>query len=392
MQNQDGRSIETLLQHVADEKPSGSPVAPPIAQTSLFVFDTVDELWESQAATVGPPFCYSRITNPTLDIVEQKIAMLEATDCCKCYASGMAAISSAIMSCVQTGSHVIALDTCYGPTKQFLKDYLPKFGINTTFVDGLTTESFLNAIRPETTCVYLESPGSILFRILDIEAITSVCRDKGITTILDNSYSSPIFQQPSKFGVDIVVHSATKYLGGHSDVVAGALCTTKMRMEKIIANETALFGGALPPFPAWLLLRGLRTLPMRMNWARDAGRIVFEFLRDHPEVEEVFHVGDPDHPRKDLVQKQMTGSSSLLSFLPKFRDMDDVKKFIESLDVFQIGVSWGGFESLSVPLHYHPSDWPEPRWVIRLYLGFEDPYDLVNDLESAFKAIHETLS
>jgi cystathionine beta-lyase/cystathionine gamma-synthase len=375
---------------VAEEKPSGSPVAPPIAQTSLFVFDTVEELWESQAATVGPPFAYSRISNPTLDIVEQKIALLEGTEACKCYTSGMAAISSAIMSSVQSGSHVVALDTCYGPTKQFLKDYLPKFGVESTFVDGLTTESFLQAIRPETTCLYLESPGSILFRILDIEAITSVCREKGITTILDNSYSSPIYQQPSKFGVDIVVHSATKYLGGHSDVVAGALCTSRDRIEKIIANETALFGGALPPFPAWLLLRGLRTLPMRMKQAQESGNDVFEFLRNHAQVEQVFHVGDPGHLHRNLIEKQMSGSSSLLSFIPKFQDMELVKKFIESLDIFQIGVSWGGFESLSVPLYYHPSDWPEPRWVIRLYLGFENPKDLVKDLERSFAAISDS--
>lgn len=387
MHSNDRLRRETLLQHVGEEKVSGSPVAPPIVQTSLFVFETVDELWEAQAATIEDRFAYSRISNPTLHAVEKKIARLEGTEHCKVYASGMAAISSAIMSCVRFGAHIVALDTCYGPTKQFIQEYLPKFGIESTFVDGLTTESFVQAFRPNTACVYLESPASIVFRTLDLRAIANEAKRIGATTIHDNSYASPIFQQPASMGVDIVVHSATKYLGGHSDVVAGALCTDSIRMSKIIADETALFGGALPPFPAWLLLRGLRTLPLRMAHAQIAGNQVANWLRNRSEVERVFHIGNEDREDRRLIDAQMSGSTSLLSFVPNKQDMDSIKRFVERLQIFQIGVSWGGFESLVVPIFYHPVDWPSAQWVIRLYVGLESVEDLLEDLEQAFEEL-----
>lgn len=382
----EGKRAATMIQHFGEPKRSGDPVAPPIAQTSLFVFDTVDELWEAQQEPLGPPYDYSRLRNPTLDILEQKLAMLEGTERCKVYGSGMGAISAALMSCLSAGSHVVALDTCYGPTKQLLREYLPRFGVEATFVDGLTPESFFEAVRPNTRCLYLESPGSILFRILDLRRLASFCQERGITTIHDNSYATPLHQKPAEMGIDIVVHSATKYLAGHSDVCAGALCTSSERMRSIVQQETALFGAALAPFPAWLTLRGLRTLPMRMAWARESGNRVSAYLASHPLVEQVHHIGMSNHPQRQLIDAQMAGPSSLLSFTPKVQDMDWVKRFIEALDIFQIGVSWGGFESLSVPIWMHPLDWPEPKWVIRFYCGFEDPGDLIDDIERAFQA------
>lgn len=383
----EGASQATMLQHLGESRPSGSPVTPPIVQTSLFVFDSCEELWEAQSESFGPPFAYSRISNPTNDIAEQKISALEGTERSKLYGSGMGAISSAILSCVERGSHIVALDTCYGPTKQFIADYLPKFGIRSTFVDGQTAESFLDAVQPETTCVYLESPGSIVFRLLEVERICRECRARGITTIFDNSYATPIYQRPASLGADIVVHSATKYIAGHSDLCAGALCTSAERMKAIVDRETALFGSALGPFPAWLLLRGLRTLHLRMAWAQTSGNAIADFLESRAEVAEVFHVGRGSERDRTLFAANMTGSSSLLSFVPNFQDMEKVKRFVEALELFQIGVSWGGFESLSVPIYMQPMDWPEPRWVIRLYCGLEDPKDLASDLARAFEAI-----
>jgi cystathionine beta-lyase/cystathionine gamma-synthase len=381
----EGKSVGTLLQHFAESKKTGDPVVPPITQTSLFVFDTVDELWHGQTENVyGPPYHYSRLSNPTNDIVEQKIAMLEGMDKCKVYGSGMGAISAAILSCVESGAHVVALDTCYGPTKQFLSDYLPRFGVTVTFVDGLTVESFTDAVRPETTCMYLESPGSIIFRLQDIRKLAVFAREKGITTILDNSYSTPLFQKPGAMGVDIVVHSATKYLAGHSDLTAGVLATDEERYRRIFLQETALLGAAIGPFPAWLLLRGLRTLQVRLRHQQTVANHVAEWLKTQPLVERVFHVGDPDFGQKDLRDAQMAGTTSLLSFVPKFQHVDDVKRFIEQLDIFQIGVSWGGFESLSVPIWYHPIDWKDPQFVVRLYLGLEEPEDLIGDLQQSF--------
>lgn len=383
----EGASPATILQHLGESRPAGSPITPPIVQTSLFVFDTCEQLWEAQAESFGPPYAYSRISNPTNDIAERKIAALEGTERCKLYGSGMGAISAAIMSCVGAGAHIVVLDTCYGPTKQFIAEYLPRFGITSTFVDGSSAESFLDAIKPETTCVYLESPGSILFRLQEVTEICRECQNRGITTIFDNSYSTPMFQQPAGLGADIVVHSATKYLAGHSDLCAGALCTSADRMKRIVDQETALFGAALGPFPAWLLLRGLRTLHLRMAWAQTSGNAIADFLSGRNEVEAVIHVGRGSERDRSLFAKNMSGSTSLLSFVPRFQDMDKVKRFVEALELFQIGVSWGGFESLCVPIYCQPMDWSEPRWVIRLYCGLEDSKDLAADLAQAFSSV-----
>ncbi|MEQ1823983.1 MAG: PLP-dependent aspartate aminotransferase family protein [Fimbriimonadaceae bacterium] len=374
---------ETLLQHLGEEEKPYGAVTPPITQTSLFVFDKFDDFVNRVEDGPGEPYVYSRVSNPTNEIAEAKLAMLERTDACRLFNSGMAAISASVMSAVEAGSHVVCVDTAYGPLQQFLRDYLPKFGVTTTFVPGISTEEILDAIRPETTLVYLESPSSILFRMQDFAAISEHCRSKGITTITDNSYAGTIFQQPAQFGVDMVVHSATKYIVGHSDVVAGVAVGSSERIRGLVKHEVPLFGAALAPFPAWLLLRGLRTLPMRMHHAEGTGNAMSTWLETQPFVERVYHVGSPNYEYKSLREKQMTGSSSLLSFEPKNQSEEWSRRFIEALRVFQLGVSWGGFESLCVPLQMQPGDWAEPRRLLRVYCGFENVVDLQNDIAQA---------
>lgn len=388
MSNLSGGDAETILQHLGEESRILGAVTPPIFQTSLFVFEDADDFARSFDYTGAGKdlYNYSRIANPTVDIVCQKIAALEHCEEAMVFASGMAAISAAILSEVRLGAHLVLLDTCYGPTRQFVTEYLPKFGVRHTLVDGLTPESVLDACEPDTTLIYLESPSSIVFRIQDLEAICRGARDKEITVAMDNSYSSPIFQTPRDFGVNIVLHSATKYLAGHSDVVAGALATDSERMRRIRLHELALLGAILPPLPAWLLMRGMRTLALRMRAVRDTGNAIADWLHSRKAVERVFHAGDASHPQRALIDRQMSGSSGLLSFEPKSQDLDAIRRFCEALGLFQMGVSWGGHESLVVPLQYHPLGWPEPRWVIRLYCGLESPRDLVADLDQAFRA------
>lgn len=371
---------ETLLQHLGEEDKAFGAVTPPIVQTSLFVFDDVDSFVNRDDSREGEPWVYSRVGNPNLTMLEKKLAMLEGTESARVFNSGMAAISAAILTAVESGSHVVCVDTAYGPTQQFLRDYLPKFGVTTTFLPGLSTEEILGAIRPETKLVYLESPGSILFRLQDFEAITSYCRERGIITITDNSYCSPIFQQPAQFGVDLVVHSATKYLVGHSDVVAGVVAGRRHLLQNIAKNEMPLLGAALAPFPAWLMLRGMRTLPMRMRYAQETGNAIAGWLKEQPFVGQVFHAGFDKSPLKE---KQMDGTSSLLSFQPKNQAREWSVRFVEALQIYQLGVSWGGFESLSVPLEMQPGDWPEKRFIVRLYNGFEHVPDLLADLKQA---------
>lgn len=362
-------------------------VVPPIFQNSLFVFEDWDEFQTSFDPARKTRHNYSRISNPTLEVVERKVAALERCDAAKVFGSGMAAISAAIFSCVESGAHVVCVDTCYGPTHQLLQDYLPKFGVTTTFVDGRSVDAIFDAARPETKLIYLESPSSIVFRMQDLEAVARVAREKGIATAIDNSYATPVFQTPAEFGVDIVVHTASKYLGGHSDIVAGALATSRDRMEKIMAWELPLLGAILAPFPAWLMLRGLRTLRIRLAAHQEAGNRLAAFLRGHPEVDELNHAGAEDHPQRELFLRQMRGSGGLISFVPRCQNLDQLKAFVRSLKVFRQGVSWGGFESLCVVLPFQPMDWPEPKYVVRLYCGLEDPADLIEDLRPALDAL-----
>jgi cystathionine beta-lyase/cystathionine gamma-synthase len=380
----DEPGLGTLLQHFAEEEKPHHAVAPPIFHTSLFVYESYAEFSKAQIETPGgPPFHYSRVGNPTLDIVERKVAMLERCDACKVFSSGMAAISVAVLSAVNTGAHIVAVDTCYGVSRFMFDDYLTKFGISTTYVDGLTPESVLDAIRPETTLVYLESPSSLVFRLQDIEAITKGCREKGVTTLFDNSYASPLYQTPAAMGVDIVVHSATKYLGGHSDITAGVVASSKERIDKLIRNEVMIFGSALAPFPAWLMLRGMRTLPLRLKHHEQSANAVAAWLERHAKIERVIHLGLDSYGQKELFCKQMRGSGGLFSFIPKNQNRDAVLGLVDRLKLFQIGVSWGGFESLAVPVLLKPLGWDEETYVVRLYCGLEEPKDLIKDLEQA---------
>lgn len=382
------RLLDTALQHVGEEEKILGAVVPPIFQNSLFVFDDFESFANVLPnQTSGLPYTYSRVGNPSLHVVEKKLAYLEKTDRAKVYGSGMAAISCAIMSSVAQGSHVVAVDTLYSNSHQMLQDYLPKFGVTTTFVDGRCAEEVIDALRPETSLIYLESPSTMFFRLQDLSAITKVAREREITTLFDNSYSTPVYQTPSEMGIDLVVHSATKYLGGHSDITAGVLCGSASHLDAMIKNEVLLYGSALAPFPAWLLLRGMRTLRVRMNQHQLAGNAVARWLQENDQVERVHHVGLHTFPQRDLFLKQMRGSGGLLSFEPKFQDRESITHFMNALDLFQIGVSWGGFESLAVALLAKPLDFEEERWVIRLYTGLEDPLDMIADLQQAFRAV-----
>ncbi|CAN5486958.1 aminotransferase class I/II-fold pyridoxal phosphate-dependent enzyme [soil metagenome] len=376
--------VDTLLQHLGEEEKILGAVTPPIFQNSLFLFPTVQELFTAITETPsGPNHHYSRISNPTVDLAEQKIAMLEGTEACKVFGNGMAAISAAILSCVMSGSHIVAPDTCYGPLRDFVSKYLHRFGVTYTWVDGRNPQDFYDAVRPETTIIYLEAPSSLVFRMQDIEPICKFAKERGITTMIDNTYNTPIHCQPAKFGVDIILHSATKYMGGHSDLTAGALCASQDKIDQIIRGEVAYLGGILHPFSSWLLTRGLRTLSVRIKRHQETGNSVAKWLEQQPEIRVVHHLGLDSYAQKELVEKYLTGTSSLFSFEPKVQDEAKVMAFCNSLKLFGKGISWGGFESLVVAIPMQCSGYEEPRWIVRLYCGLEDPQDLIADLDEA---------
>jgi len=374
----------TLLGHFGEDEKIKGAVVPPIFQNSLFLFDTCDELHHTLSENLeGPPYHYSRISNPTVELAERKIAALEGVEACKLIGTGMGAITLAILSSVAAGAHIVAVDTLYGPIKGLLNDVLVRFGVIHTLVDGRDTQELLDVIRPETTLVYLESPSSLLFRLQDIDAITRVTREKGITTAFDNTYNTPLHFNPVKHGIDIVCHSATKYLGGHSDLTAGAICSDRTRMDRIVRHELNYVGSILHPFPAWLLTRGLRTLPLRIDRHESTANTVAAWIEGRPEVERVHHISLDSYPQRDLYRSMLGRSSGLFSFEPKVQEGERVKAFCDRLRIFGRGVSWGGFESLVVPLPVHALGMSEPRWVVRLNCGLEEPEDLIRDLQQA---------
>lgn len=380
-------SVEMILSHLGEEEHLKGAVVPPIFQTSLFVRES--------CRSVGPLTCddpditgygYSRVANPTLRLAEKKLAALEHCDECKLFGSGMGAISAGILSAVESGSHVVCVDTVYGPTKRFVIEYLARFGVTHTIVDSSCTDSILDACKPETTLIVVESPSSIVFQFHDLRRIGAFCRERGITTLIDNTYAAGLLQQPADYGIDLIAHSGSKYFGGHSDIIAGVLCGSRDRIKKLERQEYELVGGAMAPFPAWLLLRGLRTLKVRMRAHEETANAVAPWLAAQPWVDQVLHISLPDFPQRDLFKAQMSGSGGLFSFIPKTQDPDVICRFVDALNVFQRGVSWGGFESLAVTLPMEVMAWGGSKWVVRLFCGLESAGDLIADLNQASSA------
>lgn len=382
------RRPRTIVTHLGEDpgRYQGA-VTPPIYETSTFAFPSFDAL---QAAYAGDEsrYRYSRRTNPTVEIVETKLAALEGGDACACFGSGMAAVSAALLALLRAGDHVVAVQNLYSDTYQWLEKWAPRFEITHAYVTGTSADEIAEALRPETRLVYLESPTSLLFELQDIRGITALCRERGIPTIMDNSWATPYFQQPLAFGVDLSVHSATKYLGGHSDILGGAVIGRADLISRVRGMERALLGGILAPFEGWLLLRGLRTLPLRMEAHQAAALEVARHLDRHPRVRRVNHPGLPSHPHHALARAQMTGTSGLFS-IELDTDAGGVRRFSDALRMILLGVSWGGHESLAFPVASGDAAHRKalPASLVRLSIGLEDPVDLIEDLDRALAAI-----
>ena len=374
------RTPEDICAHVGDDYARfDGAIIPPIFQNSLFVKPT-----EVNGVT-QTDYAYTRVCNPTTEVAERKIAALEGGDGALCFSSGMGAISSAIMHCVRANCHVILLDTAYGCTLEFIKEYLhERFNIEYTLVNGGSVDEIRAAIRPNTRLIYLESPSSLVFRMQDLDAVAALAKEHGIMTVIDNTYATPLHQQPLKHGIDIVCHTASKYMGGHSDLVAGALIARREIIESIQKYERALLGSNMDPHQSWLLTRGLRTLPVRLKRHGESAMKVARFLENNPKVEKVFYPGSDTYEQKELFDKYLTGTNGLMSFVPKGAE-EQVKKFTQSLHFFQNGCSWGGFESLCVLLGNNDEARKagQPDNLVRIHVGLEDPDTLIADLQQA---------
>ncbi len=373
--------LETAFQHCGEEDlfPYGA-VAPPIFQTSLFETETLRERYDHGGSQ---RYHYSRVSNPTLELAEQKLALLEGTERALCFSSGMGAISSAILTFLSAGDHVICVETVYPPTRELLANWLRNYSISVDFVSGEQLDEFERARKPNTRMVYLESPSSIYFRLQDLRAVAEWARQNGILTLCDNSWATPLYQNPHALGIDLVLHSASKYLAGHSDLVAGVVAGRAEHLEPI-AKTRELLGSTLEPFGAWLLIRGLRTLPLRMERAQRQGLAVAQWLAERPEVAKVNHPGLPSHPQHALALRQMRGYGSLFSFETHPITAEQAYAFTDALTLFRFGPSWGGYESLLLGWQQGEADEQDrARWLFRIYIGLEHPDDILNDLARA---------
>jgi len=384
----DVRGRQTEAVHASDPFNTTRAISPPIWQTTTF-HDTPEHFAEI-ATDIKPTEYYTRYGNPTHRQVEATLTALEGGEAALVTGSGMGAIFAATMSLLQSGNHVVAQNNHYAGTTTLLRDILPRFGIECTFVDQTRASDFAAAVRPHTKLIYAETPTNPLMQITDLRAIADLGRRRGITTIVDNTFATPINQRPLEFGIDMVVHSATKYIGGHHDVTAGALVSSREMVER--AWRFAIVAGAtLSPFDGWLLLRGLRTLGLRVERHNRNALALARFLEGHPKVERVNYPGLESHPQHHLAREQMSGFTGILS--AELRGgYHEAERFIRSLKLAAYAASLGGFETLVV----HPAAmWrlqlsAERRRetgigesLVRISVGLEDERDLIADFAQA---------
>jgi len=370
-----------------EDNNSVASVTPPIYQTSNYYFKSVAQ-FRNAISSEKENWIYSRGNNPTTRLLCQKLAALEGAEEALVFASGMAAISSAILSNVKTGDHVVCVQNPYSWTDTLLNtNILPRFGVQVTMVDGRSVDGIIAAVRPETTVIYLESPNSWTFELQDLEAVSNFAARRGIITIIDNSYCTPLYQQPIRHGIDLVVHTASKYLGGHSDVVAGVCCGSKKLIGKIFENEFLTLGGILAPFNAWLIIRGLRTLPVRMEHVSNATQRIIAYLKSQPKVLRIYYPFMPENEQYELSKKQMAKGSGLFT-IEVDSSVEAIESFCNHLIYWRMAVSWGGFESLVIPscTFVRPGLYSAlPVNLIRFSVGLEDADTLIQDIDRNMK-------
>jgi cystathionine beta-lyase/cystathionine gamma-synthase len=384
--------LDDIIFHLGENRSEyHNAVVPPVYQTSNFIFDSIED-FKSKVADELANFVYTRGNNPTVKILRQKIAALEGCDDALITGSGMAAISLALISQLKSGDHVICIKKPYSWTNRLIRDVLSKLGVGFDFFDADNLEGLKSLIKSNTRVIYLESPNSLTMEVQDLKSISSIAKAGNITTIIDNSYSTPIFQRPKEFGIDIIVHSATKYLNGHSDVMAGVICGDKSVIYDIFNREYMIFGPSVSPHDAALMLRGLRTLPIRIQRTEMSTQKVLEYLRREPLVRRIYYPFTDSG--QDIAKTQMVGCGGLFSIELETEFKADVHTFIQNLDKFFFAVSWGGYESLKLPVlaFYDNPGRPNPALpfqLIRLYIGLEEPDYLISNLKKAFDSIRQ---
>ena len=386
-------SPDTLAAHLGrDSKFSQGFVNLPVYHGSTVLFDTYEELEIShENRNKMNQIAYGRYGTPLSFALEQSVAELEGAYGGITTSSGLAAITNSLMAFVGSGDHILVTDSVYKPTRSFCDTLLKRFGVETTYYDPLIGDGISNLIRPNTKIIFLESPGSQTFEIQDIPAITSSARARGVVTLLDNTWATPIYLKPFELGVDVSIHAATKYITGHSDAMLGVITTTEEHYYTV-RDSVRLNGQCAGPDTMFLGLRGLRTMPTRLRQHYESGMIVANWLSERPEVARVIHPAFPGDAGYEIWKRDFSGASGLFAFILNPVSTSAVAALVDNAKLFGIGYSWGGFESLLIP--FDPSDyrtatkWEAEGPALRMHVGLESTDDLIADLEVGFEAMN----
>ena len=388
--NMTKRGFSTRSVHAGEETdPSTGAVVTPIYETSTFAFPSTKVLLEvMQRKRKGN--VYTRWWNPTNQAAENKIADLESAQSALLFSSGMAAISSAILTVVRSGDHVVSMRDIYGATFEFMSEFLPKINVEVTFVDANRPEEINEAVSDNTKLVYLETPTNPTLKVVDIRKVKKQLSRHDAKIAVDNTFATPYNQQPLKLGADVVLHSATKYLGGHADITAGVVVSDRKFISEVYETRK-LLGGILDPHAAWLLIRGLKTFELRMRRHNENAMKVAQFLSRHPMIKEVFYPGLPSHPQYKIALRQMRGFGGMLSFIPR-RDGKYASRVLDRLKMIKLAPSLGGVETLAsqpwtLSHFYVPKNERVKAGIadelVRLSVGIEDADDIIADLRQA---------
>jgi cystathionine beta-lyase/cystathionine gamma-synthase len=390
MKRQTQHSETKAVRGAANLDKKNGPLATPIYQTSTFEVTDNDE----QVRATHSDHFYTRYGNPTNTVAEKRIAELEGVDAALTFASGMGAITTTIMALLQSGDHVVAQRDIYGGANKFLSQWLPKLGIETTFVDTTEYEQHAQAIRPNTKLLYLESPTNPVLRVVDFNRVVALAKQHNLLSMIDATFGTPINQHPAEFGIDLVMHSGTKYLAGHSDLICGVIAGRHEWMERIWETRTTL-GNCMDPHASWMLVRGLKTLALRVARHNENAQRVAEFLSEHARVRRVHYPFLKSHPQYGVARQQMRGGGGVVSFEVEGTG-EDARRVSEGMRLFTLAPSLGSVESVvSIPvLTSHAMIPAEERakmgvteQMIRLSVGIENADDLIADLEHALEAV-----
>jgi methionine-gamma-lyase len=374
--------------------PHTGAVSMPIYQSSTFAFRSAEQ-GEKLFTGEETGYIYSRLSNPTIDALQREMAFLEKGEAALAFGSGMAASTATVLGFCSSGDSVLCAKVVYGGTYALFAHIFPRLGIETIFVDGTNLDEVEKAIRPNTKVLFVETPANPTLDIVDIQACTAIARRHNIALAVDNTFATPYYQQPLTLGADLVVHSATKYIGGHGDTVAGLIVSTKEIIQKIHDDVLVDMGGVISPFNAWLLLRGLKTLPVRMDRHSSNAMRVAQFLSFHPKVERVYYPGLPIHPQHELAKRQMKNFGGMVSFDLK-ADREQIRRFLDSLELCTLAVSLGDCDTLvchpasTTHSTYTPEELKDARInekLVRISVGVEDPKDIIEDLHQALRKI-----